>query len=61
MKHDSSIYCDEHCDEHCDKLLSLSKTRLTNYIGTLSPEKTQAPKRALTFALALNQDLKNEI
>ncbi len=31
LKHDSSI--------HCDALMSLPKSMLTNYIGTLSPAK----------------------
>jgi len=43
LKHDSSI--------HCDELVSLPKSVLTNYIGTLSPEKLQALNRALRIAL----------
>jgi mRNA interferase MazF len=31
LKHDSSI--------HCDELVSLPKSALTNFIGTLSPQK----------------------
>jgi mRNA interferase MazF len=42
LKHDSSI--------HCDELVSLPKSALTNYIGTLSPQKIQALK-ALRIAL----------
>ena len=43
LKHDSSI--------HCDELVSLPKSVLTNYIGTLSPEKVQALNKALRIAL----------
>ena len=43
LKHDSSI--------HCDELVSLQKSVLTNYIGTLSPEKIQALNKALRIAL----------
>ncbi len=43
LKHDSSIYCDE--------LVSLPKSVLTNYIGTLSAEKMQALNKALRIAL----------
>jgi len=43
LKHDSSI--------HCDELVSLPKSVLTNYIGTLPPQKMQALNRALRMAL----------
>jgi mRNA interferase MazF len=43
LKHDSSI--------HCDELVSLPKSMLTHYIGTLSPHKVQALDRALRVAL----------
>ena len=43
LKHDSSI--------HCDELVSLPKSMLTNYIGTLSPPKMQELNRALRVAL----------
>jgi mRNA interferase MazF len=43
LKHDSSI--------HCDELVSLPKSALTNYIGTLSPQKIQALNKALRIAL----------
>ena len=43
LKHDSSI--------HCDELVSLPKSVLTNFIGTLSPQKIQSLNRALRFAL----------
>jgi mRNA interferase MazF len=43
LKHDSSIYCDE--------LVSLPKSVLTNFIGTLSSQKIQELNRALRIAL----------
>jgi len=43
LKHDSSI--------HCDELISLPKSLLTNYIGTLSPQKIRALNQALCIAL----------
>ncbi len=43
LKHDSSI--------HCDELVSLRKSMLTNYIGTLSPPKMRELNRALRVAL----------
>lgn len=43
LKYDSSI--------HCDELVSLPKSVLTNYIGTLSPQKLQALNKALHIAL----------
>jgi mRNA interferase MazF len=43
LKHDSSI--------HCDELVSLPKSALTNYIGTLSPEKMDLLNEALRVAL----------
>jgi mRNA interferase MazF len=43
LKHDSSI--------HCDELVSLPKSALTNFIGTLSPQKIQALNKALRIAL----------
>ena len=43
LKHDSSI--------HCDELVSLPKSLLTNYIGTLSPQKIQVLNQALCIAL----------
>ena len=45
LKHDSSI--------HCDELVSLPKTVLTDYVGSLSPEKMLELDRALAFALDL--------
>lgn len=43
LKYDSSI--------HCDELVSLPKSVLTNYIGTLPPQKLEALNRALRIAL----------
>ena len=45
LKHDSSI--------HCDELVSLSKSALTFYVGTLSPSKIEALDQALLVALDL--------
>jgi mRNA interferase MazF len=43
LKHDSSI--------HCDALMSLPKSMLTNYVGSLSPAKIQLLNQALRIAL----------
>jgi len=43
MKHESSI--------HCDELVSLPKSMLTNYIGTLPPAKAEILTEALRVAL----------
>ena len=43
LKRDSSI--------HCDELVSLPKSALTNFIGTLSPQKLQKLNHALRIAL----------
>lgn len=45
LKHDSAI--------HCDELVSLSKTTLTDYIGTLSDDQVAELNRALAVALDL--------
>lgn len=45
LKHDSSI--------HCDELVSLQKSMLTDYVGSLSPDKILELDRALSFALDL--------
>jgi mRNA interferase MazF len=47
LKHDSSI--------HYDELISLPKSMLTHYIGTLSPVKLAALNKALAIALALDE------
>ncbi|MDQ3322531.1 MAG: type II toxin-antitoxin system PemK/MazF family toxin [Acidobacteriota bacterium] len=46
LKHDSSIRCDE--------LTSLPKSALTNFIGSLSPEKIQELNQALKVALEID-------
>jgi len=43
LKYDSSI--------HCDELVSLPKSALTHYVGTLSSSKTEAFNQALRIAL----------
>jgi len=43
LKHDSSI--------HCDELVSLPKSILTNFIGSLSPPKIEELNSALSIAL----------
>lgn len=43
LKHDSSI--------HCDELVSLPKASLTNYVGSLPPQKIRALNQALRIAL----------
>ena len=43
MKHESSI--------HCDELVSLPKSVLTDYVGTLSAEKIEELNVALRIAL----------
>ncbi len=45
LKHDSSI--------HCDELVSLPKSVLTNYVGTLPAEKLLAVNQALQIALEI--------
>ena len=45
LKHDSAI--------HCDELISLPKSALNDYIGTLSIEKMAELNRALAVALEL--------
>ncbi len=43
LKHESSI--------HCDELVSLPKSVLTHYVGSLSPEKLEELNRAMKMAL----------
>lgn len=45
MKHD--------CAVHCDGLMSLEKSRLTDYVGELSEAKKEQLDKALQIALAL--------
>ena len=46
LKHDSTI--------HCDGLISLEKSRLTDYVGALSDAKQEELDKALQIALALS-------
>ena len=46
LKHNSSI--------HCDELISIPKTALTHFIGTLSFAKIDALNQALAIAVGLN-------
>ncbi len=45
LKHDSSI--------HCDALMSIPKSTLTNYVGTLPSDKIDELNQALHVALDL--------
>jgi mRNA interferase MazF len=45
LKQDGSI--------HCDALVSLSKSVLTDYVGSLTPGRVRALDQALRVALAL--------
>jgi mRNA interferase MazF len=45
LKHDSSI--------HCDELVSLPKSVLTNYVGTLPSSQLRSLNRALLIALEI--------
>ena len=53
LKHDSSI--------HCDELMTLPKSLLTHYIGMLPPEKIKELNQALKAALALDEQIEDEI
>lgn len=46
LKHASSI--------HCDELVSLPKSKLTNYVGVLAPAKIKLLNQALRLALAVD-------
>lgn len=46
LRHDSSI--------HCDALMSIPKSMLTNYVGSLSDDKLLALHQALLVALDLD-------
>ena len=43
LRHDSSI--------HCDELVSLGKSLLTNFVGSLSPQKIEELNKTLSIAL----------
>ncbi len=49
LKHDSSI--------HCDELISLPKSVLTNFVGSLPPEKIEALNQALKIALDIPDEV----
>ncbi|MCG3162931.1 MAG: hypothetical protein JMDDDDMK_04300 [Acidobacteria bacterium] len=53
LKHESSI--------HCDELMTVPKSRLTHYIGALPPEKLEELNRALKAALAIDEEIEDEI
>jgi len=46
LKHESSI--------HCDELVSIPKTSLRDYVGSLSTEKREELNEALRIALSLH-------
>ena len=46
LEHDSAL--------HCDELVSLPKSRMTDFVGTLSSEKVRDLDRALAAALAID-------
>ena len=46
LKHDSAVYC--------DGLVSISKSSLTDFIGSLPNDKMEAVNAALRIALAVN-------
>jgi mRNA interferase MazF len=48
LKHDSAI--------HCDELVSLPKSLLTDYVGSLSTAKLRELNQALRIALELGSD-----
>lgn len=48
LKHDSAL--------HCDELISLPKSTLTDFIGTLSPTKLQTLDAALISALGIEPE-----
>lgn len=48
LKHESAI--------HCDELISLPKSMLTDFIGTLSPPKIRLLKSSLKAALQINDE-----
>jgi mRNA-degrading endonuclease toxin of MazEF toxin-antitoxin module len=39
---------------HCDELVSIAKSSLTSFIGTLSPDKLAALNQALAIAIGIN-------
>lgn len=49
----SGIHSLKYCAIHCDGLMSLEKSRLTDYVGELSKVKKGQLEKALQIALAL--------
>ena len=49
LKHDSSI--------HCDELVSLPKTALTRYVGSIGPDRMRTLDLALAAALGIGLSL----
>ena len=49
LEHDSSV--------HCDELMSLPKSSLTHFVGSLSPARIAALDRSVAFAVGLTGDL----
>ena len=49
LKHSSAIRCDE--------LISILKSRLTDYVGTISEEKLSSLGQALSIALGIDGEL----
>ena len=49
LKHDSSI--------HCDELVSLPKSALTNFVGSIAPHRIQELDIALIVGLDVGADL----
>ena len=47
LKHESSV--------HCDALMSIPRSALTHYVGSLSHEKLQEVDEALKIALSLDE------
>lgn len=48
LKHDSAV--------HCDELVSLPKSVLTDYVGSLPPSKIAELNQALSVALELQSE-----
>jgi len=51
LKHESAV--------HCDQLLSLPKSSLTHFVGSLTAEKTGELNEALKTALSLEDEEEN--
>jgi mRNA interferase MazF len=51
LKHESSI--------HCDELISLPKSTLTDFVGSLPRQKIAELNKALIVALDINQEIED--